>query len=215
MKITEIYTKYKIPPNLQLHQLRVAAVALIICDNFENELDRDSIITACLLHDMGNILKFNFEVFPDEFYAPKGRDYWKSIKEEFKQKYGDDEHDATESIAEDLNISSQAMHLLKSIGFRKAQATFKSHDYNLKVTCYSDHRVNPFGVTSMKDRFEDGRERNIKNRPGKYTREGFDELATHWYKVEKQIFEYCKIKPEDITDVNVNPLIEELKSFEI
>ena len=33
MKIIDIYKKYSIPPQLQLHQLRVASVAKLICDN--------------------------------------------------------------------------------------------------------------------------------------------------------------------------------------
>src|SRR3989344_2472976 len=102
MKITEIYEKYKIPPNLQLHQLRVAGVASIICDNFDKPLDKGSIITTCLLHDMGNILKFNFDIFPEEFYGKQGRAYWEKVKQEFKEKYGEDEHKATHAIAEEL-----------------------------------------------------------------------------------------------------------------
>ena len=33
--------------------------------------------------------------------------------------------------------------------------------------------------------------------------------------IEKQIFSKCKIKPEDITDETVKPVIEELKNFVI
>jgi len=194
--------------------LRVAGVASLICDNYYLSLNKDAIITACLLHDMGNILKFNFDVFPEEFYGTQGREYWEKVKQGFKEKYGEDEHKAAYAIAEELTVSATVMNLLKSIGFRDAQATFESDDYGLKVTCYSDHRVSPFGITSMHERFEEGRERNMKNRPGKFTKSGFDELAGYWYKVEKQIFAHCKIKPEDITDENVNPLVDGLRSFE-
>lgn len=36
---------------------------------------------------MGNILKFNFDLFP-EFCKPEGREFWEKVQEEFKQKYG-------------------------------------------------------------------------------------------------------------------------------
>ncbi len=62
-KISEIYEEYKIMPNLREHQLRVAAVAAQICDNFNKPLNKKEIITACLLHDMGNIIKFKLELF--------------------------------------------------------------------------------------------------------------------------------------------------------
>ena len=55
-KISEIYAEYKIMPNLQMHMYRVAAVASLIYDNFNEPLNKEEIITACLLHDMGNII---------------------------------------------------------------------------------------------------------------------------------------------------------------
>ncbi len=55
MSIGTIYKKYKIMPQLQEHMFRVAAVALLICENFEDSLPKEDIVTACLLHDMGKI----------------------------------------------------------------------------------------------------------------------------------------------------------------
>ena len=74
MKISEIYQKYQIPPHLQLHMYRVSAVAWTICDNFDEELDKIKIVAADLLHDMGNIIKFDLKLFP-EFLEPEGYDY--------------------------------------------------------------------------------------------------------------------------------------------
>ena len=39
-KILDIYDEYKIMPNLQEHMLRVAAVASLICDNFDEVLPK-------------------------------------------------------------------------------------------------------------------------------------------------------------------------------
>ena len=89
MKIQKIYDDYKIMPQLQLHQLRVAGVASIIVDNFQEKLDKDAIVSAALLHDMGNIIKFNLNFFPDAL-EPEGLDHWQSVKDEFILKYGPD-----------------------------------------------------------------------------------------------------------------------------
>ena len=59
MNIQEIYTKYKIMPSLQLHQYRVAGVAMYLCERVKMKIDTDNIIAACLLHDMGNIIKIH------------------------------------------------------------------------------------------------------------------------------------------------------------
>ena len=46
-------------PSLQLHMYRVTAVASRIVDNWKGQnLDKKEIIIACLLHDIGNIIKF-------------------------------------------------------------------------------------------------------------------------------------------------------------
>ena len=80
--IQQIYSDYKIMPNLQLHQLRVASVAKIIAENFKEKLDKESIVIACLFHDMGNIIKFNFSYFT-EFLKPEGLEYWQAVKNEY------------------------------------------------------------------------------------------------------------------------------------
>ena len=61
---TQIYEKYKIIPFLVMHQLRVAAVAEMICDSLSMSIDKDNIVRACTLHDMFNIVKFKFYHFP-------------------------------------------------------------------------------------------------------------------------------------------------------
>ena len=63
--ITDIYEKYKIMPLLAMHQIRVAAVAMMICDSLSVPIDKDSVIKACLLHDIGNIIKFDLNHFPE------------------------------------------------------------------------------------------------------------------------------------------------------
>jgi len=214
MKITEIYKKYKIPPNLELHQLRVAAVAKIICDNFEKKLDKNSIITACLLHDMGNILKFNFDIFDDDFYAPKGRNYWKRVQQEFRKKYGDDEYGAAEEILSELGIKESICKLNAHIQFSQAGTLIESSNFGKKIRFYSDCRVSPFSVVSLEERMEEGSKRYALQK-GKYNEDEFNLLANHAKTLENQIFKRSKIKPSDITDENVNPLVEELKDFEI
>jgi len=57
MKISEIYEKYQIMPQLQLHMFRVAGVASLITENLEKKIDTNSVIFTALLHDLGNMAK--------------------------------------------------------------------------------------------------------------------------------------------------------------
>ena len=76
-RITEIYDEYKIMPNLREHMFRVAGVASLICDNLEESLSKKEIISACLLHDLGNIVKFDLESTAKLFsVSEKDLKYW-------------------------------------------------------------------------------------------------------------------------------------------
>ena len=53
MNIIDLYNKYHLPENLQIHMLRVAACSNLVIENWRGkEIDKDAIIRVCLLHDM-------------------------------------------------------------------------------------------------------------------------------------------------------------------
>jgi hypothetical protein len=214
MKIQEIYDKYNIMPNLQEHLLRVAGVASLIVDNFERDLDKNSIISACLLHDMGNIIKFHLGSLP-EFIEPKGLSYWKKVQKDFINRYGSDEHIASYKICEEIGVSEKVMRHIKQYGFSQAKKTYSIKILNLKIGPYSDHRTNPFGVVSLNERFQDVKTRYAKRTQIYHNQLSFSNLCSYWVKIEKQIFAHCKIRPEDITEEIVRPLFKKLRNFDI
>jgi len=207
MNIIEIYKKYQIMPQLQLHQLRVAGVASIILDHFPQDLDRDEIITACLLHDMGNIIKFDLNLFPESL-KPRGYQYWEDVKHEYIQKYGNDSSKAAININKELHKSSSVLSLLKSIGFTKGDEIYKTTNFSKKITAYADQRVAPYGVVPMLERFQEGKERKGREKEMLL-------MVAKWQKIEEQIFFQCNLKPEEITDRKVNAKILKLKEFNI
>lgn len=207
--IIDIYKEYKIPPNLQTHMLRVASVASIICDNLTEQVDKENIITACLLHDMGNIIKFKMDVFP-EFFEPEGVEYWQKVKDEYIAKYGPDEHHASLEIVKELKMSERIFDLADAPSFIGAPHNAESEDYGMKIVDYSDVRVYPHGVVSIEERFLDLRKRYVQHGPDTPERAAFEGALRE---IQTQIFSKCKIKPEDITDQAIAPIIEELKGF--
>ena len=67
MNIIDIYNKYHLPENLQMHMLRVAACSNLIIDNWNGQtIDKESIIRVSLLHDMGNMVKIPEDFSKDE-----------------------------------------------------------------------------------------------------------------------------------------------------
>jgi len=213
LSIGEIYKKYKIMPNLQEHMLRVAAVASLICNNFDEPLDKEEIITACLLHDMGNIIKFNLEAFP-EFLEPEGLNYWQKVKNEYIEKYGPNENHATIEIMRELGVSGQIIKLVDQINFSLLCSHRDSHDMSIKIIHYSDGRVDPYGIVSFDERMDEAKKR-YKNHKDSIQEEERRRLVVCGREIEKQIFSKCKIKPEDINDETVKPIILELRDFMI
>ncbi len=208
--IEEIYQEHKLMPNLKEHMYRVAAVASIICDNFKENLDKEKIIEACLLHDMGNIIKFDLNYFP-EFTKPEGVEYWSDIQKEYKERYGNDEHHATIAISKELNVSQRVLGLIDDFGFRKACERVQGTDIEAKICFYSDMRVGPFSVFSIEERFIDG-EKRYSHRKFRIEEQEYRECIRE---VERQIFAKSKIKPEDITNEQVDMITKELKGFVI
>lgn len=205
--ILDIYDQYNIINNLQIHQLRVTAVALSICRNFSDsiKIDKESIIKACLLHDMGNIIKYKMDVFP-EVFEPQGVEYWQKVKDEYINKYGSDEHTATLSIIRELGLSEYIVNLVEFIECGYAESHKNQDNFDKKIVCYADNRVSPHGIVSLSVR----REELLKRYS--YSLVSRDK---HLYEIEKQIFLHCKIKPEDITEESCQEIIEDLKKYKI
>lgn len=212
MTILEIYEKYNIMPNLQLHQLRVAAVAEQICEASTTPVDKESIVLACLLHDMGNIVKFDLDYFP-QLLEPEGKEYWGKIQVEFIKKYGIDDHDANLKIAQEIGVSSVIVAHIDAIGFGFWDRTHKDGSLEDKICAYADTRVSPFKVVSLEERFEEGEKRyNGKNSALDDKRHVFYDAMRE---IEKQIFAHTNIKPEDITDESIKHRIEKLRNTNI
>lgn len=212
MKVSKIYHKYKILPNLQVHQFRVAAVGKLIAKNSKLPVEISNITTTCLLHDMGNIIKFNLDYNPQN-YEPEGIDYWKKVKKEFITKYGSDEHKATILIAEEIGVSDRVLDLLHFVGFGRAKEIYQSGDINKMICAYSDHRVSPSGILPLEERVREGISRFKKNKPELDTPDNDKQVALlldYFKKIEVKIFLASNIKPDSITDDAIRPLMDDL-----
>jgi hypothetical protein len=211
--ILDTYKEYKIMPTLQMHMLRVAAVASLIYDNFDSVLEKkDILVTTCLLHDMANIIKSNMTDFP-HFFEPEGVEYWQKVKDAYIAKYGSYEHHATIAIMKELGVPERCIELADGIHFSLLCKQRDQDDFIIKIIQLADKRVSPHGVTSFLDRIAEAKERYKHKNIGREAER--EMLVSCGVDIENQIFAKCKIKPEDINDASVAPIIEELKNFVI
>lgn len=209
MNIIEIYRKYHLPENLQMHMLRVAACSNLIIDNWNGtEINKESIIRVCLLHDMGNMVKI-----PEDF--SKDEEFLK-IRKKYFDKYGTNDHEINLEIGKREGLTEKEIIILDGKRSRKNEETLKSNSYERKICAYCDQRVAPDGVVSIKDRLEDAKMR-YKNKPLSVWSN--EEKANHLIEcslgIEKQIMEYCKLNPEDINDESIEKYIIKLREYDI
>lgn len=196
MTIGQIYKKYHIMPNLQTHMYRVSVVARVLCTHFENECDAESVISATLLHDMGNILKFDLT----------GQEKWLHLQREFKEKYGTDEYVATVAISHEVGVTQRVVELIYSLSFSHSSENVTTSDYEKKLCAYADMRVAPWGVVSLDERLLDLEKRYAARYPSPEDQQRREHFRRDAYALESQIFAHCDISPSDITD-------ETIKSF--
>ena len=209
MNIIEIYNKYFLPENLQMHMLRVAACSNLIIDNWNGlEIDKEAIIRVCLLHDMGNMVKIPENFSKDENFIKTRRKYF--------EKYGTNDHEINLEIGKVEGLSNKEIEILDGKRSRKNEETLKSNSYERKICAYCDQRVAPDGVVSIKERLEDAKVR-YKDKPSSVWSN--EEKANHLIEcslgIEKQIMQHCKLNPEDINDNSIETYIEQLKKYEI
>lgn len=216
--ILEIYAAYQIPPWLQLHQLRVAAVGKMVSERMAG-VDAKSVIAACLLHDMGNILKFDLR--PEAALAamvPDGeRDYWLSVQKQFRDKYGTNEHHATDAIVQEIGVSEYVRALINGMGFGKSADVVRGRNIELFAVEYADQRVGPQGVLSLEERIADGN-RRYAGRYGQTTPTEVDRYLENieaLKDIERELMRLAGMSASEITDQSILPALEELRSFRI
>ena len=212
MDILKIYQRYNIPPNLQQHMIRVAAFATLIVNSWkgQNVLDKGLIVTSCLLHDLGNIIKFDFENFP-ELLGPeiKNIEFWKKVKKDMIKKYGKDEDIATVRMVKGLRVSKKILFIVENWGFKNFTKIAKSDNWSWKIAVYSDHRISPQGVVTLKENLENKQKRYKLSRP---TASHISDKAKDLYKSAMEIeSEIAKNVSLDLQKINTDELDKFLK----
>ncbi len=209
MNIIEIYKKYHLPENLQMHMLRVAACAKMIMTYWKGPcIDEEIIIRVSLLHDMGNILKISEDFSKDEGFL--------KIRRKYFEKYGTNDHPLNLEIGKIEGLTQKELQILDGKRSRANEETLKSDSYERKICAYCDQRVAPEGVVSLRKRLEDAKKR-YKDKPLSVwsDEEKANRLIQCALEIEAQIMEFCTINPAQICDENIEKYIEELKKYEI
>lgn len=140
--------------------LRVAAVGKYLAESFVGEAQSQNIVATLLLHDLGNLLKFDLVKglnLLDE--SERNLEYWTEKKKQLQEQYSSDEHQATFLMAKETSANDKVLFILQHMGSSHLSETLESDDWELKICSYSDFRVGPFGYLTVEERFKNILER--------------------------------------------------------
>lgn len=178
--------------------IRVTVIVLYIRDNWKGpNIDWKSLVIAALLHDVGNIVRFNFDANTDIYGSEALRlDYWKAKKQEMIEKYGADDHEATQNMLREIKADPAIVDNILSKSFADSVEISESHDWANKILLYADMRVLPDGIGTLKERLDELKQRrsDIANDPS------FIAKISALEKLEKQIQENLSVPVASITN---------------
>ncbi|MFA7300813.1 MAG: hypothetical protein WC069_00685 [Candidatus Shapirobacteria bacterium] len=203
MKIDEIYQRFSVPQNLAEHMFRVFGVVSVVGANWTGEsLDWNLLKKLALLHDLGNIVKFNLT--GDELQL-------KETQKMMIDKYGADDHEATGKMVKELGFDDESVDTIQSKSFGNSVAISESSNYLLKILYYADMRVLPNGIGTLDDRLSD-----VRNRMPKYTsRPDFEDLIGASRDIETQIQKSVSISLPSVNNETIVPFISEASTYDI
>lgn len=204
MTIKEVYNKFGTPPNLQEHMMRVAGITIFLRDHWNNgdcKIDWNLALAVALLHDLGNVVKFEFDKFP-QFLGDeqKNIDHWRDVQKKVIEIYGTDDHDVTKKMLEEIRMNPKSIKIILNKSFGNSIEAKNSNDWPLKILYYADLRVLPNGVGTMDDRIAD-----VRNRMPKYTsRPDFEDLVSAAKEIEQQIQANINVPVSEISDTTAS-----------
>ena len=198
-------------PQLIEHQLKVAVVGKVMSENWKSTCSANEAIKLCLVHDMGNIVKFDLS--PEKaktFGEIENLGVWQEIQKKYIDKYGSDAHEATKAILADANLSffNPLIDEEAKLYFMEAkESELKKSKLSSIILMYADCRVTPKGITSYRERIDD-----LKTRYGGSSSPTWYEW-TYWF--DEWITKQVTIDPKNITDEVARPLFDELLEIEV
>ena len=191
MQIRDLYDKYNLMPQLREHQLRVGGIVRLIT------AEREAILTA-LVHDMGNIAKFNGL-----------NEYWANEQKKVWEIYGKEAHEATFAILRDAGLGELERSVREEGEFYqnilKLDGRYETFNDAAVYTLYGDCRVAINGVVSVMERVED-----LEKRYGHARNDREWVIKLEEYVTNKSGIDVARISSDDVT-----PLFDELLTMTV
>lgn len=215
MTTQQIFDYFNIPPGLQTHMYTVAGVGKYICDNWiSDDLNKHAVISALLIHDLGNLVKFDLSPGATIYDPILDSQEWRNYQQQLIQKYSKDAHQTTLEMAKEINIDKTIFDLINSMDATDLAETFNK-TWEEKICEYADLRVTPFGVTSLIERLEDIHQRYQEHSKDWADEELLIKNKQFGQKIEQQLQTHTTTDILKIPSEKIATYLVELPSYQI
>jgi len=217
MKVNQLFSRYKVLPNIQDHLLNTASFAYILTDNWKRkEINKNIILESCLVHDIANIIKADLDKNDKILKEEIGNiEYWRKVKIEYINRYGRETDRATQLIAKEIGLSPLVNTIIQQSRFLNTTNIINSNNWELKVVTYSDFRIGPYGIVLLKERFREVKKRYRNKKKNVFIGKRADTLIKQSFILENQIQDRVKIDIEQITQKDINRNYKNLLGYNI
>jgi hypothetical protein len=180
--------------------LTVTKVAVWVLNHWvaEPPVSREEVIQATMLHDIANIAKFTLDD-PTKIQDQRILDdlvRWRESQTRFIEKYGRDDHVATDAILDEVGVSDRIRAAIQDKSFINIIRNAAGEDWLTKLVSYADFRVNPDGLATLDERVEYIRTRY----PDKYgNRPDFPDMVAAMHSLESQVAANLSVPTADLS----------------
>ena len=224
MTIQSIYRQFPVPPTLQEHMYRVAALSSLICNSWRgSQLDSQAIISTMLIHDLGNLAKF--EISPDSKIkfddqpAEESCAYWAKQQQLLFQQFGKTPDEATISMVKHLHLKNEAkileLLMIHDLEPLKLELSQSNPNWAGRICAYSDFRVGPFGYVSLTERFSDLVKRYAHRQPFWADTQQVNEYQAVYTQIEDSIQSQIQIDLQLLPTATLQKIAAQLVTFEL
>jgi hypothetical protein len=213
MKILDVYKRFDTPPNLQEHMIRVFGIVTFLEKHWIGEnLDWKMIKDMALLHDLGNIIKYQMDKYPEMLGNELANiGHWKQVQQKIMKRYGSDDEEATKQMLKEISVDPKIIDTIFNKTFGNSVAVKNSSDWYLKLLYYADLRTLPSGVGSLEERLKD-----VRNRMPKYTsRPDFEDLVSACLNIGLQVVKNLNISETEVTNQSTSVDLNTINNYQV
>lgn len=215
MKITDLYSIYKLPPNLQRHLFLVSAVGKYIVDHWQGpKINREQVVKTLLVHDLGNLVKYDFSSQAQLLDSSLDPLYWSEVQEELIRRYGSKDIKATTSMLEELGIDRKTRQYVTRMNASRLQDVYQE-ELELQICEYADMRIAPQGVTSLEKRLKDVKNRYQVKGSTWANDELFNKNLEFGKKIEKRLAKHTQQDLSRLSEQDLEESLVKLSQYQL